>query len=60
MPPWMRSVSHFSPIKWGILALEGGIWRHFSVTEMLLPCGILLGLGAAFFALGVLMLRRAP
>jgi len=58
MPSWMRSVSHFSPIKWGILALEGGIWRDFTLTEMLLPCGILLGLGAVFFALGVLMLRR--
>jgi len=59
MPAWMRSISHFSPVKWGILAMEGGIWRHFSLTEMLLPCGILLVLTAAFFALGVLMLRRA-
>ena len=58
MPSWMRSVSHFSPIKWGILALEGGIWRDFTFTEMLLPCGILLALAAAFFTLGVLMLRR--
>jgi ABC-2 type transport system permease protein len=59
MPPWMRSVSHASPIKWGILAMEGGIWRHFSLTEMLLPCGILLALALAFFTLGVLMLRGA-
>jgi len=58
MPPWMRSVSHFSPIIWGILALEGSIWRDFTLTEMLLPCGILLALAAAFFTLGVLMLRR--
>ncbi len=58
MPPWMRSISHVSPIKWGILAMEGGIWRSFTVTEMLLPCGVLLAFGAAFFALGVLMLRR--
>jgi len=59
MPSWMRSISHVSPIKWGILAMEGGIWRHFSLVEMLLPCGILIGLALAFFALGVLMLRRA-
>ena len=59
MPSWMRSVSHFSPIKWGILAIEGGIWRRFSLTEMLLPCGILIALALAFFTLGVLMLRRA-
>jgi ABC-2 type transport system permease protein len=59
MPAWMRGLSHFSPVKWGILAMEGGIWRHFSLVEMLLPCGILIGLALAFFALGVLMLRRA-
>jgi len=58
MPSWMRSVSHFSPIKWGILALEGGIWRDFTLTEMLLPCAILLALAAAFFTLGVVMLRH--
>jgi ABC-2 type transport system permease protein len=58
MPPWMRNISHVSPIKWGILAMEGGIWRNFSLAEMLLPCGILLVLGAAFFTVGVLMLRR--
>lgn len=59
MPPWMRSVSHISPIKWGILALEGGIWRGFTLPELLLPCGILLAFGTAFFLVGVLLLRRA-
>ncbi|MCU0915358.1 MAG: ABC transporter permease [Planctomycetes bacterium] len=59
MPGSMRSISHISPVKWGILAMEGGIWRHFSPAEMLLPCGLLLVLAVAFFALGVLMLRRA-
>ena len=59
MPTWMQSISHLSPVKWGILAMEGAIWRHFSFTEMLMPCGILLGVGAAFFGLGVLLLRRA-
>jgi ABC-2 type transport system permease protein len=58
MPPWVQSVSHFSPIKWGILALEGGIARDFTLTEVLLPCGILVGLALAFFALGALILRR--
>jgi ABC-2 type transport system permease protein len=58
MPAWMQSVSHLSPIKWGIVALEGGIWRDFTVPEMLLPCGILVALGSIFFALGVLMLRH--
>jgi ABC-type transport system involved in multi-copper enzyme maturation permease subunit len=59
MPAWMRNISHFSPVKWGILAMEGAIWRDFTLVEMLAPCAILLAIGAAFFALGVVMLRRA-
>ena len=59
MPTWMQRISHFSPVKWGIFAMEGAIWRNFSAVEMLMPCGILLASGAAFFGLGVLMLRRA-
>lgn len=58
MPPWMQTASHASPIKWGILALEGIYWRQFSLAEMLLPCAILLGAGALFFTLGLLNMRR--
>jgi ABC-2 type transport system permease protein len=59
MPDWMQTASNLSPIKWGILALEGAIWRGFSWTEMLLPCGIMLAIGAVCFALGVRNLARA-
>jgi len=59
MPSWMRNISHFSPVKWGILAMEGAIWRDFTLVEMLTPCAVLLAIGAVFFALGVVMLRRA-
>jgi ABC-2 type transport system permease protein len=38
-------VSHFIPVKWGILALEGAIWRGFDLADMLPPCGILLSIG---------------
>ena len=58
MPSWMVGISSISPVKWSILAMEGAIWRHFSFTEMLLPCSLLLAIGLAFFALGVLVLRR--
>jgi ABC-2 type transport system permease protein len=58
MPPWMITLSHASPIKWGIYALEGAIWRGFSFTEMLLPCGILVAIGVVCFALGTVLLRR--
>ncbi|HEX9933934.1 MAG TPA: ABC transporter permease [bacterium] len=53
MPPWMRSLGNISPVKWVILGTEGAIWRGFSAVEMALPCGILLGIGVACFALGL-------
>jgi ABC-2 type transport system permease protein len=58
MPSWLRAFSHFSPVKWGILALEGAIWRDFRFTEMISPCLVLLAIGFTFFSLGVVMLRR--
>lgn len=58
LPSFMQTVSHFSPVKWGILALEGAIWRDFSPSEMVLPCAILLGMGAICFGLGVTILTR--
>src|SRR5262249_29982750 len=58
MPAWMLTASNFSPIKWGIIALEGAIWRGFSLAEMLLPCAILVGVGVACFAAGVRVLAR--
>jgi ABC-2 type transport system permease protein len=58
MPSWLRAFSHFSPVKWGILALEGAIWRDFRFTEMISPCLVLLAIGLTFFSLGVFMLRR--
>jgi ABC-2 type transport system permease protein len=57
-PPWMLTVSNFSPVKWGIWALEGAIWRGFSLADMLLPCAILIGIGAACFAVGAKVLSR--
>lgn len=53
MPEFMQTVSHFSPIKWSIVAMEGGIWRGYSAAEMVRPCGILIGIGALCFLIGV-------
>lgn len=58
MPDWMLTMSHFSPAKWGVLALEGAIWRGFDLAEMLLPCGILLSVGVLSFGLGARILSR--
>lgn len=57
LPRWMSQIGMFSPVRWSILAYEGAIWRGFSFQEMLLPCGILLAMGAACFAVGTRTLR---
>ena len=59
MPPFMKTLSNFSPLKWGVLALEGAIWRGFSFTEMLYPCAILIAVGAVGITGGVIVLNRA-
>ena len=58
MPGWMQTASHLSPIKWSVLALEGAIWRGFALTEMLLPCAVLVLTGAVTFGAGVHLLSR--
>jgi ABC-2 type transport system permease protein len=52
MPPWMRTVSSVSPFKWATEALDLAIWRARSPEEMLLPCGVLVGVGVIGFLLG--------
>lgn len=57
MPAWMQTVSNVSPVKWGILALEGATWRGFSAAEMALPVAVLVLVGLAGFALGLRLFR---
>jgi ABC-2 type transport system permease protein len=52
MPPWLHRLGVISPVKWSITAMDGAIWRGFSFVEMLLPCGILIGVGVVCFAIG--------
>lgn len=58
MPSWLRSLSHLSPAKWSVLALEGATWRAFSPEELVLPCGVLLAVAGGSFFLGVRSLAR--
>lgn len=57
MPDWMGVVSHISPVKWAVLAIEGAVWRDFSFADMLLPYGVLLGVGVGCFAVGLRSFR---
>jgi ABC-2 type transport system permease protein len=52
MPQWIQPFSYVSPVRWAIISYEGAIWRGFSLAEMLLPCAILIGIGAVAFAIG--------
>ena len=59
MPVWIQSISFISPIRWAMLAIEGGVWRNFSVAEMALPCTALIAVGILCFAIGTRGLREA-
>ncbi|HED65115.1 MAG TPA: ABC transporter permease [Planctomycetes bacterium] len=59
MPAWLATLSDFSFFKWGILALEGAIWRGFTLPDMLGPCAILIAIGLAFFGIGLAVFRRS-
>jgi len=52
-------IGSISPVKWGIRAFEAGIWREYTFSEMMLPVGILLGVGTAGYSLGVAILSRS-
>ena len=52
MPAWMQAAGVISPVRWGILALEGAIWRGFGPAELALPCAVLWAVGVAGFTIG--------
>ncbi|MFZ4574872.1 MAG: ABC transporter permease [Phycisphaerales bacterium] len=58
MPPLMRTLSGVSPFKWAVEAIEGALWRSYSLPEMLVPVGVLLGVAVIGFAVGVSALSR--
>lgn len=58
MPGFIKKFSVLSPVKWAISAIEGAIWRDYSLTEMLVPCGILIGIGAIGMVVGSVILGR--
>lgn len=59
MPSWLKSISHISPVKWSILALEGSIWRGFGFGDMILPLVVLVGVGVTGFIIGAMILSRS-
>jgi ABC-type multidrug transport system permease subunit len=52
MPKWMQAASSISPFKWAVQALDGAVWRGLTLSEMALPLGVLIAIGAVGFAIG--------
>lgn len=59
MPQWMQSIGFISPVRWAMLAIEGGVWRNFSIAEMATPCALLITVGVVCFTLGTRALKEA-
>jgi len=59
LPGWMQSLASFSPVKWAVLAIEGPLWRGFGLREMVVPCAVLLAVGAGAFLSGAWLFTRA-
>jgi len=58
MPQWMQQASVISPVSWSIKALEGAIWRGFTIPEMLTHCAVLAAIGFVTFTLGTIIATR--
>jgi ABC-2 type transport system permease protein len=58
MPDIIRKVSVLSPVRWAISAIEGAIWRDYSLSEMMLPCAVLLCFGTVGMIVGSAILGR--
>ncbi len=58
LPDWLAPISHISPVKWGIVALEGAYFRSFSARELLQPCAVLLAMGAGAGLSGLALMSR--
>lgn len=52
-----EKISYISIFRWAILALDGAIWRGYTITQMLLPCGVLLAIGLAGILIGSAIFR---
>ena len=58
MPSWLQSLATASPVAWALTAIEGAVWRGFSLAELALPCAALVLLGAVCMAIGTRAVRE--
>jgi ABC-2 type transport system permease protein len=53
LPSWLATLSHLSPVKWTVLALEGAYWRQMGWAELAPALATLLGIGLLAALLGI-------
>jgi ABC-2 type transport system permease protein len=58
MPSWLRALSDASPVKWGIVALEGATFRGLALSELLPACAVLVAIGCSCVASAAMMSSR--
>ena len=58
MPTWMQTLGAATPVRWGIVALEGATWRGLSAVELLAPIARLVAVGVACIGLSVVVAER--
>lgn len=59
MPPWMLKMADYSPVKWAIYAMEGGVWRQLSAAELAPTWGLLLAAGLITYGIGVYLFKKS-
>lgn len=59
MPPFMQTLANISPFTWSTRALDLGLWRGQSPDELLLPCAVLISMGAVGYFIGARLFRWA-
>lgn len=57
MPKWMQTLGSISPVKWGIVAMEGAMWRGLTFEQIRLSLVVLIAFGVVFFAVGAKTFR---
>nr|ANY58047.1 ABC transporter [uncultured bacterium] len=59
MPVWLEQAGAYSPVRWGLVALEHALWRGGPAFAWVGPSMLLVMVGLALIAFGSLVLKRS-
>jgi ABC-2 type transport system permease protein len=59
MPAWLEQAGAFSPVRWGLVALEQALWRAGEWRDWAVPSAALALTGLCGLVLGTVVLRRS-